>query len=156
MLRAGDSRERIIYSLAATFLGRMCLSGDIHDLSDEQWKLVSEGIEFYKKAADIIKNGCTILQEYTTNSYNNPQGSQLVLREWKNMGLAVFHRFDNSEDMDLTRLENKNILDTLEMLKKILQQKHGFMKRNKGKDMSREKKLWNEGMESFMETGQRE
>ena len=111
VLRAGDSRERIIYSLAATFLGRMCLSGDIHDLSEEQWKLVSEGIEFYKKAADIIKNGCTILQEYTTNSYNNPQGSQLVLREWKNMGLAVFHRFDNSEDMDLTRLENKNILE---------------------------------------------
>ena len=111
VLRAGDSQERITYSLTATFLGRMCLSGDIHDLSEEQWRLVGEGIEFYKKAADIIKNGCTTLQKYTTDSYNNPQGSQLVIREWKNMGLAVFHRFENSEDMDLTRLENKNILE---------------------------------------------
>ena len=111
VLRAGDSIERLTYSLVATFLGRMCLSGDIYDLSEEQWKLVMEGMNFYKKAAEIIKNGHTVLQEYTTKSYNAPQGSQLVLREWGKKGLAVFHRFENSENMDHSRLEGKKILE---------------------------------------------
>lgn len=111
VLRAGDSIERLTYSLVATFLGRMCLSGDIYDLSEEQWKLVMEGMNFYKKAAEIIKNGHTVLQEYTTKSYNAPQGSQLVLRELGKKGLAVFHRFENSENMDHSRLEGKKILE---------------------------------------------
>ncbi len=36
VLRKGDDQRRLVYSLAATFLGRMCISGDIVDLSDAQ------------------------------------------------------------------------------------------------------------------------
>ena len=46
-----------------------------------------------------------------TKSYNAPQGSQLVLRELGKKGLAVFHRFENSENMDHSRLEGKKILE---------------------------------------------
>lgn len=99
VLRAQDTPERIYYSIAATFLGRMCLSGDIYALSQEQWNLVEQGIRFYREAADIIKNGMTVLQQYTTTGYNHPTGSQLVLREYGNRGLAVFHRFENSQDL---------------------------------------------------------
>lgn len=76
----------------------MCLSGEIYDLSERQWELVEEGMRFYRKAADIIKNGATVAHEYTTGGYNDPKGQQLVLREWGNRGLAVYHRFAESAE----------------------------------------------------------
>ena len=97
VLRAADSKERIEYSLAATFFGRMCLSGDIYDLTDEQWAVVDEGIEFYKKAADIIKNGKTIVHRVESTSYNNPKGQQLLIRKYENKRLAILHRFEDSK-----------------------------------------------------------
>lgn len=100
VLRRSDDADRLHYSLIATLLGRMCLSGDIYDLSEEQWKIVDEGIEFYRRAADIIKYGITVRQECTAMSYNSPVGHQLVLREYNGLGLAVLHRFENSDVPD--------------------------------------------------------
>ena len=97
VLRAKDSKERIEYSLIATLFGRMCLSGDIYDLSEEQWDLVQKGMEFYVKASDIIKNGKTILHIYQESGYNSPKGQQLSVREWKGKRLAIMHRFENSK-----------------------------------------------------------
>ena len=91
--------------MTSTLFGRMCLSGEIYDLSDEQWKLVNEGMDFYKKASDIIKDGTTILQDYTTQSYNDPVGSQLVIRRLGNRSLAVIHRFRDSKDIDMSFLD---------------------------------------------------
>ena len=80
VLRATDSKERIEYSLAATLMGRMCLSGDIYDLSDEQWGFVEEGINFYRKCADVIKNGTTVCIDASDTTYNEPKGRQLLIR----------------------------------------------------------------------------
>ena len=44
VMRAGDSDERIWYSICSTFLGRMGLSGDVYDLNDHQWELLSQGM----------------------------------------------------------------------------------------------------------------
>lgn len=110
VLRADDSEERIFYSIVSTFLGRMCLSGDIYDLSDEQWRLVEEGMAFYRKAADIIKYGTTVYRSCSTASYNHPQGEQVLIREWKNRGLAILHRFENSEDIRPDFPEGSRIL----------------------------------------------
>lgn len=96
VLRVEDSDARLHYSLAATLLGRMCLSGDIHGLSQHQWDIVEEGMDFYRKAAEIIQKGVTVLHQCEPQSYNHPQGSQLVLRELGKQGLAVYHRFENS------------------------------------------------------------
>ena len=57
VLRKEDSERRLRYSVVNTFLGRMCLSGDIYDLQEEQWLLVEEGIRFYKRIAPLIKEG---------------------------------------------------------------------------------------------------
>lgn len=100
VMRATDSDERIYYSLISTFLGRMCLSGDIYDMSDHQWKLIEEGMDFYRQVSDIIRDGKTILIQADTESYNHPTGVQLVVRKLGNRGLAVFHRFEQSEDID--------------------------------------------------------
>lgn len=99
VLRASDREERIYYSMIAAFLGRMCLSGDIYNLSEAQWKLVEEGMEFYRQAADIIRDGKTILNQSNTKSYNHPQGEQLVIREWNNRGLVILHRFADSKEV---------------------------------------------------------
>ena len=101
VMRAKDSDSRIYYSLCATFLGRMGLSGDVYDLTDHQWSLIDSAIDFYKKAAPIIKDGKTIFNKNETHSYNKPQGSQLVIRELGNKKLLVFHRFENSCPLEL-------------------------------------------------------
>lgn len=110
VLRAEDSEERIYYSLISTFLGRMCLSGDIYSLSEKQWEIVERGIVFYRQAADIIEKGVTVLHHYTTAGYNKPQGEQLVLREWGKRGLATLHRFENSGQLESVLPQGSRIL----------------------------------------------
>lgn len=110
VLRAGDSRERLYYSLISTFLGRMCLSGDIYDLSPEQWEIVDQGMAFYRMVSDIIRDGSTVLHYCTADCYNRPQGEQVVIRELGDRGLAVLHRFEHSV-LSLPRLpEGSRIL----------------------------------------------
>lgn len=110
VMRSSDSINRIYYSMISTFLGRMCLSGDIYDLTAKQWEVIEAGMEFYKEAADIIKYGKTPKYENSTKSYNNPQGEQLVIREFCNKQLVIAHRFKNSKDISLDFLQNKKII----------------------------------------------
>ena len=110
VMRSSDSINRIYYSLISTFLGRMCLSGDIYDLTAKQWEVIEAGMEFYKEAADIIKYGKTIKYENSTKSYNNPQGEQLVIREFCSKQLVIVHRFENSKEMSPDFLQDKMII----------------------------------------------
>ena len=48
VLRKDHTKERLEYGVAAGFLGRLCLSGDIEQLSEEQWQTISDGIKFYQ------------------------------------------------------------------------------------------------------------
>lgn len=109
VMRTGDTDERIYYSIVATFLGRMCLSGDIYNLSQHQWELIEEGIGFYREIAEIIRSGSTVMIQAETESYNNPVGEQLVVRRFGNRGVAVFHRFEGSRDIKAF-LEKKGML----------------------------------------------
>lgn len=109
VMRSADSDARIYYSICSTFLGRMCLSGDIYDLSEHQWHLIDKGIEFYRLASIIIKNGKTILIESSPMSYNHPVGQQLVIREWQGKKLVVFHRFEHSKAINESFLEGNII-----------------------------------------------
>ncbi|MBO4390763.1 MAG: alpha-galactosidase [Lachnospiraceae bacterium] len=97
VLRAADTEERICYSLCATMLGRMGLSGDIYDLNDRQNELLDQSIAFYREAAPIIKDGTTTAIIADTVSYNAPTGGQLVLRTLGNLTLCVYHRFADSK-----------------------------------------------------------
>jgi alpha-galactosidase len=46
VIRANADVHRINFLLTASYLGRLCLSGEIFDLSDEQWAVVQGGIDF--------------------------------------------------------------------------------------------------------------
>ena len=105
VIREDDSLKRIAYSIANTFLGRMCLSGDVTKLTDVQWDVIDRGIAFYKKAAPVIKDGYSRLYGPKVVSWRHPKGWQCLVRteggvehEKKDGLLAVFHSFNGEHD----------------------------------------------------------
>lgn len=111
VLRKNDSDARIFYSLCATFMGRIGLSGDIYDLSDRQWALVDDGLAFYKKASHIIKDGTVTELVTDVESYNAPVGSQIIVKRLENRSLIIIHRFEGTDFTFPSELfEGKTIL----------------------------------------------
>lgn len=96
VLRKNDDKKRLYYSLCNTFLGRMCLSGDVYDLEDWQWKVTEEAIRMYQTCAGVIKEGRNYVQGPKVNSYNHLKGWQGVCRVGaeENRMLVVVHTFE--------------------------------------------------------------
>ncbi len=99
VIRKDDSLKRVAYSVANTFLGRMCISGDVCLLSNSQWKVIDDGISFYKKIAPIIKDGKTYFYGSKIGSYRHPKGWQAIVRESLDMKEAyvVIHGFNQAK-----------------------------------------------------------
>jgi alpha-galactosidase len=93
VLHKSDSDRRLTYSLAATFLGRMCLSGEIAELTDRQWELVRRAQQLYRSAVPIIKHGTSRRYGATGESWRHPTGWQTVVRESGDELLVVTHTF---------------------------------------------------------------
>lgn len=95
VLRANDDAARLSYSLAATFLGRMCLSGDIAALEPKAWRQVHEAIAFYREVAPLIRDGVFRCHRDDTESLAHPRGTQTVTiaaRDGRSL-LVVWHAF---------------------------------------------------------------
>lgn len=107
VLRKNDDEKRLYYSLACTFLGRMCLSGDIYDIRDEQWEIVQKAIDFYKVCAPVIKEGRNYRMGPHVKSYNHLKGWQAVCRKSadSNRMLVVLHTFEECEDAQCISLQ---------------------------------------------------
>lgn len=102
VIRKDDSLKRIAYSIINTFLGRMCLSGDVVELNKEQWELIDKGIEFYKSIAHIIRDGYSYKYGSKIRSERHPEGWQGILRLGSNNeALIVIHRFYGNIDEDI-------------------------------------------------------
>ncbi len=106
VIRAGDSVRRIGYTMAATFLGRMCLSGDVTGLSGAQWAAIDGAIAFYRAIAPVIRDGFSYFYGERGPSDRHLTGWQAVLRVQRTPGeldggaheaaCAVFHFFRRS------------------------------------------------------------
>lgn len=96
VLRKKDDEQRLYYSLCNTFLGRMCLSGDVSELEGWQWEIVDRSIAFYKSCAPVIRNGRNYRQGPFVESYNHLKGWQAVCRVSDEQGkmLVVAHSFE--------------------------------------------------------------
>lgn len=95
VLHTSDSIQRLTYSLTATFLGRMCLSGEMDRLSQEQWDVVRKGEEEYAKAVPVLSRGRSTLEQDIESTWRYPTGRQSVVRlghSGKNC-LVVLHQF---------------------------------------------------------------
>lgn len=103
VIRETDSEERICYSMAATFLGVLCLSGDILNLSERQWQLIDEGIRFYRKLDLLVKEGISVFFGTEQKSYRHLQGWQGILRkspDEKNAFLVI-HTFEAEQEIKI-------------------------------------------------------
>ena len=67
-------------------------------------------MKFYREAAPIIKDGKTIFISCETESYLNPVGEQLVVRQLGNRYLAIAHRFGESKEVATDFLEEATVL----------------------------------------------
>ncbi len=98
-----DSPERFMYSLTATFYGRMCLSGPVHDLSDEQMSIVHKAVGLYDKVAPIIKEGKTHYLGEAPQNWRDPVGWSGICRVRRDgrQALVVLHEYARTGDSDL-------------------------------------------------------
>lgn len=116
VLRKKDSKKRVVYSIANTFLGVMCLSGDVYDLDKEQWNVIEEGISFYRSISDIISNGTTYFFGSKLKSYRNPKGWMGILRksEDEKEVLALIYTFhgDLPKTVEIPVGDNYEICNT--------------------------------------------
>ncbi len=111
VLRRDDDIHRVNYSLTAGFLGRLCLSGEIFDIPDENWEAALEAVDFYSEISPIIRDGFTKVIDCTAEDYSNPEGYQIVLRELNDKALLIVHTFKNGANPPIKKyLESRKIV----------------------------------------------
>lgn len=98
VLRANADIHRINYLLTSAFLGRLCISGEIFDLSDESWSAALEAVKFYDRIKYIIRDGKTTLIRTNVKDYSRPVGYQAVLRELGDSALLIIHTFADASN----------------------------------------------------------
>lgn len=99
VLRKEADEKRLRYVLCCTFLGRMCLSGDVETLSDDQWRIVEESIEYYKRCAPVIRDGKSYRYGPEVRSYGHPEGYQIMVRRTEREAVIVLHTFEKAGDI---------------------------------------------------------
>lgn len=103
VLRQEDTPRRIVYTMAAAFLGRLCLSGDVTRLSPQQWQLVDEGMAFYRRIAPVIAQGHSQHFGPEITAYNTPEGWQGVFRMAPDgQAFVVLHQFGGDVPQEIT------------------------------------------------------
>lgn len=97
------SKERFSYVISTAFLGRLCWSGDILNLREEQLQEMFDAENFYEKVSHIIKRGDSYIFRTDECSFHSPTGTQAVVRysEDRSEALVVVHRFKNAQEMKL-------------------------------------------------------
>ena len=102
VLQPTDDHDRMEYSLAATFMGRMCLSGDLCALAPWQDAIIHDAIAFYNKMRPVLLDGDQYIYRNCGASYEHPVGSQLIVRKNDNVMVVIAHSFDTPAAMELS------------------------------------------------------
>ena len=111
VLHDDDSNDRLAYSLAATFLGRMCLSAKMDTFSAEQLEVVNNAISFYRLLDDVIINGDSKIYGNRGRNTRYPIGTQSVVRKTDKEMLVVCHSFENPcEEFSIEIPKNAKII----------------------------------------------
>jgi len=101
VIRATDDEKRLYYSMINGLLGRLCLSGDIYDISKRAWEIIDDGIAFYGECSGVIKKGISYIELSENMDYAHPRGHQIVVRrgmdESHDRIMVVAHRFSGEQ-----------------------------------------------------------
>ena len=97
-LKPEYSKERFSYVISQGFLGRICWSGFICQLNNEQLSQIFKAEEYYESVSDIIKKGNSYIYRTNPCSFQYRIGTQAVLRysEDEEKALLVVHSFKDS------------------------------------------------------------
>ncbi len=101
VIRKGESDARTIYSLTAAMIGRICLSGDFIGIPKEKLNLIRHGLDFYNKIKRIVRYGEIRLIDNNVNSYREPNGRQVYVKEFESQLLVIVHFLKCQEDVFL-------------------------------------------------------
>lgn len=97
VLRTDDDEQRLVANLAATFLGRMCLSGEVDGLAPWAKGVLAAATSLYRLCVPIIREGSSHFFGPIIRSYNTPHGWQAIRRDGAGRCLVVVHRFTENE-----------------------------------------------------------
>lgn len=113
VIRKSDTQRRIRYLITSTFLGRMCISGDVDKLAGEQWETVEAGIKYYKKCATVIRDGVSYRFGPRILSYAHPQGYQVMVRKTEKEAIIIVHTFEHAVNIEeeIIKLQGFEIID---------------------------------------------
>ena len=103
-LRKDFDENRFAYTSSAGFLGRLCWSGDITELSDKQMQKIYKAESFYEEVSDIIRHGKSkIYRTEKLINFRYPKGTQAVLRysDSGDKALLVYHCFEKPEKLEI-------------------------------------------------------
>ena len=82
--------------------GVLCISGDVFDLSKEQWDIAQKGTDFYKKASPVIANGVTHMFGPFQNSNRALKDYQASVRYGTDgRALVIAHAFEHTGTLDI-------------------------------------------------------
>jgi len=95
VIRKADSPNRIVYSMTATFLGVVCLSGDVEGWASSQWALIEEALRFHRRISGLLCRGTTSYFGPRQPSFRLLVGWQGILRvaTSNDEALVVVHSF---------------------------------------------------------------
>lgn len=101
VLREGESDSRTVYSLCAAMLGRICLSGDVLNLSQKKIQLLQRGFAFYQKIKQVVRDGEIVAIDCNVAYYRNPIGRQIYVKELGGQRLVIVHKLENAGQISL-------------------------------------------------------
>ena len=111
-LKPEYSAERFSYTISQGFLGRLCWSGNISELSEIQLEEMWTAERFYEKVSPIIKRGNSYIYRTDICSFYSPTGTQAVVRysEDGKQALIVAHGFEKAKELTIC-LNDEYILE---------------------------------------------
>lgn len=121
------SENLIYYKMTSTLLGRMCLSGNVENLTERQWDIVEKCIDFYKRAVPVIDLGISQIDCHAGLSYKEPDGYQIVSRVWEQELLIVAHTFLDCPNRLEIHVDGYEIEETLHHSQITVKQENGCL-----------------------------
>lgn len=100
VVRPEETLQRISYSMAATFLGRVCISGDIASLNTEQHQLVDQYLSLYRQVSHLVYDGKSGLYGTPVQNFRTPKNWQIATFTSKDQKelMLICHSFELDRD----------------------------------------------------------
>ncbi|MEM1164717.1 MAG: glycoside hydrolase family 36 protein, partial [Planctomycetota bacterium] len=103
VLRPELDHAETVYRLTTALMGRLCLSGQVHELRDEQWSAALQSVELCHELAPLIRTGRSRLVSRRASHLRSPRGWQAMIRTAPDQSsLAIWvHGFGDSKGSEI-------------------------------------------------------